>query len=294
MTLKFSLVLCLLACSFSGGVLAQKRKAPLLLHEKRRSITDLEIGGDLPGAAAGTTRYIAYDDLLRLPQVTYTISDDTNFGGRKTRITGIPLAELARVLGATPAADMVIAICGDQYRSNYPRSYMAAHHPLLVLKVNGKSPAGWPKDTESGSYMGPYLISHPTFTPSFKIFAHEDEAQIPWGVVRIELRNEQKVFGAIRPRGVHASDPLVQKGYAIARQNCFRCHNMGAEGGTKAGYPWLVLASWAETSPQRFENYVRDPQAVDPRSNMPGNPKYDAATVNALRVYFSTLIPGGM
>jgi mono/diheme cytochrome c family protein len=266
----------------------------LLLHEKRRSITDLEIGGDLPGAAAGTTRYIAYDDLLRLPQVTYTISDDTNFGGRKTRITGIPLAELARVLGATPAADMVIAICGDQYRSNYPRSYMAAHHPLLVLKVNGKSPAGWPKDTESGSYMGPYLISHPTFTPSFKIFAHEDEAQIPWGVVRIELRNEQKVFGAIRPRGVHASDPLVQKGYAIARQNCFRCHNMGAEGGTKAGYPWLVLASWAETSPQRFENYVRDPQAVDPRSNMPGNPKYDAATVNALRVYFSTLIPGGM
>jgi hypothetical protein len=34
---------------------------------------------------------------------------------------------------------MVVAICEDGYRSNYPAAYLAAHHPVLVLTVDGKS-----------------------------------------------------------------------------------------------------------------------------------------------------------
>ncbi len=47
--------------------------------------------------------------------------------------------------------------------------------------------------------MGPYMISHPKFTPSFKILSHPEEAQIPWGVVRLEFRNEKAVFSANYP-----------------------------------------------------------------------------------------------
>ena len=32
---------------------------------------------------------------------------------------------------------MVVAICDDGYRANYPRDYLVAHHPVLVLQVNG-------------------------------------------------------------------------------------------------------------------------------------------------------------
>ncbi len=61
-----------------------------LLHANRQAETDLEIGGDLAGLPPGSTRFVAYKDLLTLPQATYTVSDDSNFKA-KTRITGIPL-----------------------------------------------------------------------------------------------------------------------------------------------------------------------------------------------------------
>jgi mono/diheme cytochrome c family protein len=258
------------------------------LRSTRLSALDLEIGGELAGVPAGTTRYITHDDLMALPQTTYTVADDPNFAG-PTQISGVPLEELFRDFGANPDSDLIVAICGDQYRANYPQSYIAAHHPLLVLSVNGKLPSEWPKDAEGhGSDMGPYMISHSKFTPSFTILAHHDEAQIPWGVVRLEFRNAKTVFGAIAPHGPRASAPQVQDGYRIAQQNCFRCHNMGDEGGHKAVRPWLVLSAWATASPEHLAAYVRNPQASNPRAQMPGNPGYDDATVRALIAYFQT------
>jgi mono/diheme cytochrome c family protein len=258
------------------------------LRLERASPTDLELSGNLAGLASGTTRYLTRDDLLTLPQVTYTVADDANFTG-PTQISGVLLEELTRKLAAAPESDMLVAICSDQYHANYPHTYIAVHHPLLVLKINGQSSAGWPKDHETHGYdMGPYLISHSEFTPAFKIFSQPDEAQIPWGVVRLEFRNEKTVFGAIAPRGPRAASELVQAGYRIAQQNCFRCHNKGQEGGMKAGRPWLVLSAWAAASPKYFADYVRNPQSRNPRAQMPGNPGYDDATIGALTAYFDT------
>jgi len=160
---------------------------------------------------------------------------------------------------------------------------------VLVLTVNGKAPSGWPKDSSGHGFdMGPYMISHPKFTPSFKILSAADEPQIPWGVVRLEFREEKKVFGAIAPRGPRASDPAVQAGYKIAEQNCFRCHNMGAEGGQKSKVTWAVLSALAADSPEFFSSYIRNPRAQNPSAQMPGNPGYDDETTRALIAYFET------
>lgn len=256
------------------------------LRSARLSPLDLEIGGELAGLSSGTTRYISHDDLLALPQTTYTVADDANFGG-PTRISGVPLEELFRALGAKPGSDLIVAICKDQYRANYPQSYIGAHHPLLVLSVNGKPPSEWPKDAEGhGNSMGPYMISHSRFIPGFTILAHQDEPQIPWGVTRLEFRTANTVFGAIAPRGPHASDPQVQDGFRIAQQNCFRCHNMGDEGGQKAARPWPVLSALATASPEYVAAYMRNPLARNPRAQMPANPGYDDATIHALIAYF--------
>jgi mono/diheme cytochrome c family protein len=261
------------------------------LHRARHSPLDLEVGGELSGLPSGTTRYITRDDLLALPQVAFTVIDDPNFTG-PTQVRGVPLEELVRHLVTPPDSDLTVAICEDQYRANYPRAYITAHHPVLVLTINGKPPAGWPKDSESHDKdMGPYMISHPRFSPTFKILAHQDEPQIPWGVVRLEFRKEKAVFGAIAPRGPHAAEPAVQDGYRIAQQNCFRCHNLGQEGGQKAGYSWVVLSAWATASPDNFAAYVRNPQAKNPHAQMPGNPTYDDATMQALLAYFRTFSP---
>jgi mono/diheme cytochrome c family protein len=258
------------------------------LHQARVSASDLEVGGELAGVPAGTTRYITRDDLLALPQVSYTVTDDSNFAG-PTRVSGVLLEELIRHLGAAPESDLLIAICDDLYRANYSRAYMLAHHPLLVLTVNGQPPVGWPKDSEGHGFdMGPYMISHPKFTPAFNILSHADEPQIPWGVVRLEFRDEKAVFGAIAPRGPHASDAQVQAGYLIAQQNCFRCHNLGSEGGQKAARTWQNLSAWATASPEYFAAYVRNPAAKNPHAQMPGSPAYDDSTLQALAAYFQT------
>jgi mono/diheme cytochrome c family protein len=287
LTIIMLVVAAWLALDLGGNIRAQSA-APASLHSARQSPLDLELGGDLAGLPTNSTRYITRDALLAFPQVTYTVSDDANFTAPE-ELSGVSLEELAKRLGAAPKSDLVVALCDDKYRAHYPRDYIAAHHPLLVLKINGQSPSGWPKDPEGhGLDMGPYLISHPKFTPSFKVLSYADEPQIPWGVVRLEFRDEKTVFGAIAPRGPQASDPAVQAGYRIAQQNCFRCHNMGSEGGQKAGQSWLVLSAWAAASPQAFAAYVRDPQAKNPSAQMPGNPTYDDATTSALIEYFRT------
>lgn len=259
-------------------------------HAQRSSPLDLEIAGDLRGSPPGAALYLRRADLLALPQVTYVVENDSNFTG-PTKVSGVPLDELERSLAAKPDSDLVVAICDDSYRANYPRGYIKAQHPLLVLKIDGKPPSEWPKDSETHRYdMGPYMISQRKFTPSFKILSHADEPQDPWGVVRIEFRDEKQVFGAIAPRGPHASDPALQSGYRIAEQNCFRCHNMGKEGGQKSGISWVALSAIANASPGLFGAYVRDPRAKNPSSQMPGRPDYDNATIRALTEYFQTFL----
>jgi mono/diheme cytochrome c family protein len=263
----------------------------LLMHTVRTSPLDLEIAGDLLGAPAGESRYLTREQLLALPQVTYTVEDDPNFTA-PAQITGVLLNELTSRLSSHPDSDLIVAICSDLYRGYYPREYLSAHQPILVLTINNLPPSGWPKDsTDHSTYKGPFLISHPNFVPSFHILSHADIAQIPWGVVRLEFHDEKKTFDAIAPRGPHAESVTVQDGFHIAQQNCLRCHNQGKDGGMKAGRSWQILSSWAAASPDYFSAYLRNPKSKNPHSNMPGFPEYDDATVLALISYFRTFTP---
>jgi mono/diheme cytochrome c family protein len=262
-----------------------------ILHVERLSPGDLEVGGELASLPPGSSRYLRYEDLLRLPQENYAVSDDSNLPAR-TEVGGVALETLARVLGQSSPDSLIVAICDDQYRANYPRDYVAAHHPLLVLRIDGKLHGQWPP-LQDGGTPGPYLISHPFFKPAFKVLSHVDEPQIPYGVVRIEFSRESSVFGAIRPPGIRPANSRVEQGYVIARQDCFRCHNMGAQGGTKAGRSWLKLAQLAAQNSPRFRQTIRNPVSVNPRATMPAHTGYDDATLDALTAYFRTFDEAG-
>jgi mono/diheme cytochrome c family protein len=278
--------------SHSGEVSSSQKSDPIgasILRSARSSSGDLELGGELAGLPAGSIRYARYEDLLSLPQESYSVTDDSNFHG-KTQISGVPLTALAKLFGQDAHSDLIVAICYDKYRSNYPSDYLAAHHPILVLKINGKLRARWPI-SEYGGPMGPYLISHPTFTPSFKVLSHADEAQVPFGVTRLDFRSESVVLGTIKPAGNWAVDSPVWQGYRIASQDCFRCHGLYGEGGERASRSWLVLAAWAATDSGRFQQYIRKPTSIQACARMPAHSDYDDATLAALTEYFKTFVP---
>jgi mono/diheme cytochrome c family protein len=267
---------------------SQTAKLALSLRTARTSPYDLELGGELAGLPAGETRYLTHDDLLSLPQVTFSAGGDEHFANG-TKLTGVRVEELVKRVAAAPDRDMAVAICSDKYRANYPGAYVAAHHPVLVLMIDGKPPADWPKDAEYHKFdMGPYVVSHENFALSFKILSYNEQPQIPWGIVRIEFRNEQAVLNSIAPRGPHAKDAAVAAGYRIAREECFLCHNSGREGGTKAGVPWAALAALASSDPKMFKAYVRNPQSQNPGANMPPESNYDTATLDAVAAYFQS------
>jgi mono/diheme cytochrome c family protein len=254
------------------------------LHRTRQHPDDLEIGGDLATVPAGLTRFIAYADLLKLPQVTATVRNDSNFLG-PTRISGVLIEALPGLLGAKPDAHLVTAICDDSYTAHYPLAYLQAHHPILVLKINGLDHAHWPIGSDHVP-MGPYMISHADFRPTDQVLAHKEEPQIPWGVVRLDLRREADVYRPILPIGPTQNNVSVQQGYLIARENCFRCHDRHGEGGAKANRSWSVVARRALVDPQWFADYVRNPTRINPASQMAPSPQYDSATLAALRSYF--------
>ncbi len=110
--------------------------------------------------------------------------------------------------------------------------------------------------------------------------------------MRLDFRSESQVFGAIAPHGEFAPGSPVMDGYRIAQQNCYRCHNMGDEGGHMASVSWLVLGALAKGNPEFFAKYVRNPQALNPRSRMAASPGYDDQTIAALEAYFSTFAAG--
>lgn len=259
----------------------------LSLQERRMLTTDLELSGDEPGALAYAGMYVTYAELLKLQQVIFAVTDDANFPG-KADLGGVPLDELIQALHVSEKNTLIAAVCDDGYEAHYPAEYRAAHHPFLVLTIDGKAPALVKRSGDAGSY-GPYLVSHPTFASRYTILSHSEEAQIPNGVLELRFLNEGNVLDAIRPRGnLPANSPRMQ-GYQIAQEDCFRCHNAGDYGGHKAGITWTVLGKIARKRPAYFRAYTKDPQAESDYAEMPGSPEYDDATLSALTAYFQTV-----
>jgi cytochrome c2 len=263
---------------------AQSSALATKLRLARGSPSDLALSGDLAGVPGAETRYLSREDVLAASQPMTVSPDDGNFKVA-AKVRAIALEELARDLGI-PSTDMLIADCQDHYQAHYTQRYLADHHPLLVAELNG-APLSESKDDD----RGPYMIAHVNFKPAFKIRAHQDEPQIPWGVVRLEFRDQRTVLDAISPRGRHAQGAAVEDGFKMAQQNCFRCHNQGSEGGLKSGVTWTVVAAVAANSPQFFTEYVRDPQSKNPHTQMAASPAYDDTTMAALIAYFRNFAP---
>jgi mono/diheme cytochrome c family protein len=261
----------------------------LTLSVARSSPQDLEISGDVPGIPQGAKRFVRYEDLSRLPQVSFTVRDDSNFSG-PVRLSGVSLDELVSALGADGGKQLIAAICDDGYEGHYTVEYRASHHPFLVLRIGGAEPSRWPRGPEGESYP-PFLISHPSFRAAFHVLAHADEAQIPYGVVGLKFFDEATVLKELRPSGAAASPAMA--GYRVAQQNCLRCHREGDVGGTKSPFGWPQMALIAQGNPSAFGKYVLRPNSVNPEANMPANPEYDAATIAALTAYFQSFASEG-
>jgi len=256
----------------------------LELHESRTTDSDLEVRG----LAKDGPRFVTRTSLESLPQVEAVLKRDVNFPEVPkdgVRVRGVKLEVLKRALGAGPGTS-VAGICSDAYTAPFPVEYMRQHHPIVVLTIEGTTPKAWAEKTHT-SDLGPYFVVYDHFVPAFRVLAHQDREQVPVQMVRMEFAPERLMFAGMLPSWT--PDATVGEGYRIAQQNCFRCHAAGAYGGTKSGESWKTLGKDARERPAWFARWVHDPQSIDAKAEMPGNPKYDRATLTALTRYFSSM-----
>jgi hypothetical protein len=278
-------------CAIAGSAASQSQPVKkLTIASTRHAGDDLEVTGMVAGLPAGTVGYVSYAELVALPQITTTIQNDSNVAdqpSRGVRIMGIRLEQLAKALGALPGSDLIVALCTDRYRSHYPADYIAAHHPIFALKINGERPTQWAAKRHEYD-PGPYFITHANFIPRDKFLTYLEQPQIPDNIMRLNFSTVAATYGPITPRGDFPPNSPVAQGFLTAKQNCLRCHFLNDVGGTKSGRDWPSLATWAREQPQLFERYVHDPRSVEPHAHMEGSPTYDDATLNALTAYFRT------
>lgn len=276
----------LFSCLLTFGDRSGKSQASArILHLTRKSPNDLEITGMVQGLKGSA--FVSYADLLALPQIRTTITDNPEHPGQTLRVRGVSFEALATAIRSNPSADLIEATCADRYRSHFPAGYIANHHPILILTVNGLTLSAW-AHTKNVYDASPYTVMYAGFRPAFQVLAHADAPQLPDNLLRLNFTTEAATFGAIAPRGDYAADSAVMHGFAIARQNCLRCHFQGQAGGTKSGQSWLTLSTWAAEQPAYFKAYVHDPGKVERNSHMPANPRYDALTLESLVAYFRT------
>lgn len=273
----------LLAAAAAGLSMHATGPQRLPLQTQRSSPQDLEITGDLPGVAAGQSRFVRYADLTALPQVSYTVKDDPDFD-QPVQLSGVSLDALLSALGLPAGKKQLVAAIGaDGYEGHYSVEHRAQHHPFLVLKMGGKEPSQWARGP-NGEVFSPYFVTYPQFKPLFHIMAQPDAAQLPTGVSRIVLYDEAQVLASLKPPA--KAPASAQQAPRIIAVNCLRCHSTGKIGGTKSPFGWPQMALIAQGNPSAFGKYLVQPNRVNPEATMPPNPEFDAATVAALTAYF--------
>jgi hypothetical protein len=117
------------------------------------SSQDLEVFNINADRSASVPRYYRFEQLLALPQTTVKTATDPNTRQPAT-YTGVDLNELIQALQSSPEQTVLGANCYDGYQQYYDPDYNEKHHPIFLLKYDGKSPADWPK-SEHNSPMGP-------------------------------------------------------------------------------------------------------------------------------------------
>ncbi len=277
-----------------AGRLAEPEGQTLALLPRRVSETDLEVHG-----LAGGPKFVSRSSLLALPQTEALLKrseDLTEVPKDGVRVAGVGFEVLLSALDAGQSGRMgtvaVEAVCSDGYSPAFPPEYIRQHHPILVLTIEGLSPAAWAEKTHTAD-LGPYFVTYASFAPAFHVLSHEDRQQVPIQLVRLDLAAPETMFAGITPPGAGkraanlAAESPVTQGYRIAQQNCFRCHSAARYGGTVSGRAWPYLSGIAKSRPERFAAWVHDPQSLDAKSKMPPNPNYDRDTLTALTKYFA-------
>jgi mono/diheme cytochrome c family protein len=107
----------------------------------------------------------------------------------------------------------------------------------------------------------------------------------PWQLQTIEVSRFENSFPKVVPEG---ADEAAQRGFAIFRQECIRCHSINQQGG-KVGPDLNVPKSVVEYREEAFlKAYIKNPRSFR-YGTMPDNPHLGDAQLADIVAYFRAM-----
>ena len=261
----------------------------LTLSETRAHPTDLEVAG-FPGIPEGASRFLSWDQVAALPGVR-SLEDTTDWLDTPQKLEILPLEALWQALGREESSDALVADCADGYQSHFPASYLDEGKPFLILRINGLKPEDWPRGPLS-FWPGPFVISVSSkLAPEAAADRHASHKR-PFAVARLSAVNWATFTSGLGATAAAGAPPPVARGRDLYLLNCASCHNVDNRlGGSFAQRQTVILAVFARTMPDYFNNYVRNPTSVRPDSRMPASPFYLDSEIQSLRAFLTSLHP---
>jgi len=135
--------------------------------------------------------------------------------------------------------------------------------------------------------IGPQQVSP---GPFYLVWSRDDQVDLnthprPWQLTTIEVSRFENSFPKVVPTGAAEA---AQRGFAIFREQCIRCHSINQQGG-KVGPELNVPQSVVEYRPAaQLRDYIRDPSRFR-YGNMPSNPHLKDVNLDDLLAYFTAM-----
>jgi len=256
------------------------------LHPTRSSPTDLAVTGLLADVPAGSTRYVRWADLAKLPSTKLKLTGE--FVPGEQEVTAVFLSDVWAALPRAAAADTILATCSDGYASVYRTAFIKDYRPFLILAINGQGPEKWPPPGLTFN-PAPYVISvSGSLAPAVATLLDAGHKR-PWGVTTIELAAHDTRFAGFLSGPWSRLSPSAVAGRELWIHSCTSCHHglPGTFGGTKSDRAFDVLAAHARYNPDYFQRYIRHPKAFAPSAQMEAHPHYTDAQLADLIAFIT-------
>ena len=202
----------------------------------------------------------------------------------------VPLATLAERF---PEADSLMAYCRDGYVSYYPKAFLEAYRPFLVLDL-AATPRGDLR-LSGGPDLGPYYITFSARVERGSAALPDPDNKRPFGVERLVFGDRETLVGPLFEEPVSELAPAAERGRELWTHNCMSCHAWGTKGGGPGGHlsnrTAPVVAIHAKHNDAYFHDYVRDPSTFIPGVKMPKHPHYTDAQIDAIQSFIAKVAP---
>lgn len=196
------------------------------------------------------------------PSETVEIDYDEYFKKTGKRYAAVSLRAVLAAAVREHAFDTSGAIvafeCSDGYAPTMPLSRAWAGKGYLATRDLSAPPGkNWPDGLEQS--FTPYYLVWDELAPGAKDYVW------PYGLTALRLLDGKNAFEKVFPLGA----PHVEKGFALFRDNCMKCHALNRTGGTMGpefNIPRNITEYWTE---QNIAAFARAPRSFRVSSQMP-------------------------